>query len=216
MNLINIKKQITNTAIALAIASGFLSSTLYAKSYQIVEQDMVEEMMGKKDDFMRNAKKFADKEKNRLENLAGQPTIKAKKSYVYYIDPTFTLDRDVPKYNRYGQYEGVLYKKGTQVNPVKFMKVTPPEMVVYNPCDAEEKMFIEKLRKLRYKNSHFLSVATNCKSKELMKDNLGKQSFMLTQEIKNKFKIKETVSIISVDKTTNKIKVEVYNAKENR
>ena len=37
--------------------------------------------------------------------------ISATKSYVYYIDPTYTLEQDIPKYNRYGQYEGV-YKKG--------------------------------------------------------------------------------------------------------
>lgn len=55
-----------------------------------------------------------------------------------------------------------------------------------------------------------------CKAKELVKDDLGKHAFMLTKNIKEKFKIKETISIVSVDKSVNKIKVEVYNAKKSK
>lgn len=205
-------KQIITALLLLTVTPNLL----FSKTYQIVEQDMVEEMMAKKPQFMKNATAYAKKAKDDAENMMGRETVKAKRTYTYYVDPTFTLDRDIPKYNRYGVYEGILYKKGTQVNPVQFTKVIPPDMVVFNPCDKEEKALMEKLRKTRYKDKHFLIVSTMCTAKNLMKDNLGKQAFMLTKEVQDKFKIKETVSIISVDKTTNKIKVEVFNAKETK
>jgi conjugal transfer pilus assembly protein TraW len=193
-----------------------LSSAVFAKTYSIVEKSFIDEVMERKPLIEKNAKEYVKKLKNDAQNMSGESTISATKSYVYYIDPTYTLEQDVPKYNRYGQYEGVLYKKGTQVNPIKFIKAIPPDIVIFNPCDPEEKSFVQKLRTTRYKDKHFLATSTMCKAKELVKDDLGKHAFMLTKNIKEKFKIKETISIVSVDKSVNKIKVEVYNAKKSK
>lgn len=189
---------------------------MFAKTYSIVEKSFIDEVMERKPLIEKNAKEYVKKLKNDAQNMSGESTISATKSYVYYIDPTYTLEQDVPKYNRYGQYEGVLYKKGTQVNPIKFIKAIPPDIVIINPCDPEEKSFVQKLRTTRYKDKHFLATSTMCKAKELVKDDLGKHAFMLTKNIKEKFKIKETISIVSVDKSVNKIKVEVYNAKKSK
>lgn len=193
-----------------------LSSAVFAKTYSIVEKSFIDEVMERKPLIEKNAKEYVKKLKNDAQNMSGESTISATKSYVYYIDPTYTLEQDIPKYNRYGQYEGVLYKKGTQVNPIKFIKVIPPDIVIFNPCDPDEKSFVQKLRTTRYKDKHFLATSTMCKAKDLVKDDLGKQAFMLTKNIKEKFKIKETISIVSVDKSVNKIKVEVYNAKKSK
>lgn len=193
-----------------------LSSAVFAKTYSIVEKSFIDEVMERKPLIEKNAKEYVKKLKNDAQNMSGESTISATKSYVYYIDPTYTLEQDIPKYNRYGQYEGVLYKKGTQVNPIKFIKAIPPDIVIFNPCDPEEKSFVQKLRTTRYKDKHFLATSTMCKAKELVKDDLGKHAFMLTKNIKEKFKIKETISIVSIDKSVNKIKVEVYNAKKSK
>jgi conjugal transfer pilus assembly protein TraW len=193
-----------------------LSSAVFAKTYSIVEKSFIDEVMERKPLIEKNAKEYVKKLKNDAQNMSGESTISATKSYVYYIDPTYTLEQDIPKYNRYGQYEGVLYKKGTQVNPIKFIKAIPPDIVIFNPCDPEEKSFVQKLRTTRYKDKHFLATSTMCKAKELVKDDLGKHAFMLTKNIKEKFKIKETISIVSVDKSVNKIKVEVFNAKKSK
>ncbi|KIM05960.1 MAG: hypothetical protein KN64_00130 [Sulfurovum sp. AS07-7] len=193
-----------------------LSSAVFAKTYSIVEKSFIDEVMERKPLIEKNAKEYVKKLKNDAQNMSGESTISATKSYVYYIDPTYTLEQDIPKYNRYGQYEGVLYKKGTQVNPIKFIKAIPPDIVIFNPCDPDEKSFVQKLRTTRYKDKHFLATSTMCKAKELVKDDLGKHAFMLTKNIKEKFKIKETISIVSVDKSVNKIKVEVYNAKKSK
>lgn len=193
-----------------------LSSAVFAKTYSIVEKSFIDEVMERKPLIEKNAKEYVKKLKSHAQNMSGESTISATKSYVYYIDPTYTLEQDIPKYNRYGQYEGVLYKKGTQVNPIKFIKAIPPDIVIFNPCDPEEKSFVQKLRTTRYKDKHFLATSTMCKAKELVKDDLGKHAFMLTKNIKEKFKIKETISIVSVDKSVNKIKVEVYNAKKSK
>ena len=189
---------------------------MFAKTYSIVEKSFIDEVMERKPLIEKNAKEYVKKLKNDAQNMSGESTISATKSYVYYIDPTYTLEQDIPKYNRYGQYEGVLYKKGTQVNPIKFIKAIPPDIVIFNPCDPDEKSFVQKLRITRYKDKHFLATSTMCKVKELVKDDLGKHAFMLTKNIKEKFKIKETISIVSVDKSVNKIKVEVYNAKKSK
>ena len=193
-----------------------LSSAVFAKTYSIVEKNFIDEVMERKPLIEKNAKEYVKKLKNDAQNMSGESTISATKSYVYYIDPTYTLEQDIPKYNRYGQYEGVLYKKGTQVNPIKFIKVIPPDIVIFNPCDPDEKSFVQKLRTTRYKDKHFLATSTMCKAKDLVKDDLGKQAFMMTKNIKEKFKIKETISIVSVDKSVNKIKVEVFNAKKSK
>ena len=193
-----------------------LSSAVIAKTYSIAEKSFIDEVIERKPLIEKNAKEYVKKLKNDAQNMSGESTISATKSYVYYIDPTYTLEQDIPKYNRYGQYEGVLYKKGTQVNPIKFIKAIPPDIVIFNPCDPEEKSFVQKLRITRYKDKHFLATSTMCKVKELVKDDLGKHAFMLTKNIKEKFKIKETISIVSVDKSVNKIKVEVYNAKKSK
>ena len=193
-----------------------LSSAVLAKTYSIVEKNFIDEVMERKPLIEKNAKEYVKKLKNDAQNMSGESTISATKSYVYYIDPTYTLEQDIPKYNRYGQYEGVLYKKGTQVNPIKFIKAIPPDIVIFNPCDPDEKSFVQKLRTTRYKDKHFLATSTMCKAKDLVKDDLGKQAFMLTKNIKEKFKIKETISIVSVDKSVNKIKVEVFNAKKSK
>lgn len=193
-----------------------LSSAVFAKTYSIVEKSFIDEVMERKPLIEKNAKEYVKKLKNDAQNMSGESTISATKSYVYYIDPTYTLEQDIPKYNRYGQYEGILYKKGTQVNPIKFIKVIPPDIVIFNPCDPDEKSFVQKLRTTRYKDKHFLATSTMCKAKDLVKDDLGKQAFMLTKNIKEKFKIKETISIVSVDKSVNKIKVEVFNAKKSK
>jgi hypothetical protein len=37
------------------------------------------------------------------------------------------------------------------------------------------------LRTTRYKDKHFLATSTMCKAKDLVKDDLGKQAFMLTK-----------------------------------
>ena len=193
-----------------------LSSAVIAKTYFIAEKSFIDEVIERKPLIEKNAKEYVKKLKNDAQDMSGESTISATNSYVYYIDPTYTLEQDIPKYNRYGQYEGVLYKKGTQVNPIKFIKAIPPDIVIFNPCDPDEKSFVQKLRITRYKDKHFLATSTMCKVKELVKDDLGKHAFMLTKNIKEKFKIKETISIVSVDKSVNKIKVEVYNAKKSK
>ena len=193
-----------------------LSSAVIAKTYSIAEKSFIDEVIERKPLIEKNAKEYVKKLKNDAQDMSGESTISATNSYVYYIDPTYTLEQDIPKYNRYGQYEGVLYKKGTQVNPIKFIKAIPPDIVIFNPCDPDEKSFVQKLRITRYKDKHFLATSTMCKVKELVKDDLGKHAFMLTKNIKEKFKIKETISIVSVDKSVNKIKVEVYNAKKSK
>ena len=191
-----------------------LPLVVYAKTYPIVEKDMVQEMMERKPLFEKNAKKYVNDVKEKTESYSGEYTSKSKKNYIYYVDMTYVIPEDIPKINRFGKYEGIMFAKGTRVNPIKYLKAVPPDMVIFNPCDKDENAMVQKLRKTRYINKHFMIVATMCKSKDLMKNSLGQHSYLLTQEVKDKFKIKETVSIVSVDKQLEKVKVEVFNAKE--
>ncbi len=71
--------------------------------------------------------------------MTGETLSKAKENQIKYIDPTYTLDRDIPRYNQFGKLEGILYKKGYSFNPIEYMKALPPDFIIFNACDLSEK-----------------------------------------------------------------------------
>lgn len=60
-----------------------------------------------------------------------------KENRIKYIDQHI-LDRDIPKYNKFGKQEGVLYKKGYTFNPIEYMTSIASDFIVFNPCDYSE------------------------------------------------------------------------------
>ena len=60
---------------------------MFAKTYSIVEKSFIDEVMERKPLIEKNAKEYVKKLKNDAQNMSGESTISATKSYVYYIDP---------------------------------------------------------------------------------------------------------------------------------
>lgn len=83
--------------------------------------------------------------------------------------------------------------------------------MVYNPCNKKESDFVENL--IRNNPLNYMLVTTGCPVKNI-KSNF--QVFLLTKELKDKLKLKETVSVASIDKKNKVIVVKVYAVKGGR
>jgi len=188
-------------------------NTLYAlgETYPIVEPDFIQEIEDDAPQIKKRIEKDLKEATKRIEDYTGEVLKKSKKDSITYIDPTFVLDRDIPKYNKMGQHIGTLYKKGFKFNPIKYLLVTPPDMIVFNVCDEDESKHVKDLLETnKYKDKHnYMLVNSGCKNKEVKKSDFNRKVYFLTKEMVEKFNLKETISIISVDKVQNQIKVQV-------
>lgn len=181
------------------------------KTYKLIEPDFLKAIQDDKPRIEKVIKKQTKEAKLRLDDITGEKLKKADKNKIYYIDKTFTLDRDIPKYNRQGQKIGILYKKGYKFNPIKYLKIIPPDLIVFNVCEKSETNYIKKLlntKKYKDKNN-FMLVNSGCKNKIVRKSDFNRKVYFLTKEMVSKFKLKETISIISVDMIEKKVRVEV-------
>ena len=80
-------------------------------TYEIKEQDLISEIENKAPEI---EKKMEEQKKiilEKVDNISGEILTKAQKNQIKYIDPTYTLDKDIPKYNKFGKQDGYLYKK---------------------------------------------------------------------------------------------------------
>jgi len=191
----------------------FMNLSLLAsgKTYDLIEPDFLQAIQDDLPRIKRVIKKQTKEAKLRLENITGEVLPKAYKNRTYYIDKTFTLDRDIPKYNRRGQKIGILYKKGYRFNPIKYLKVIPPDLIVFNVCEKSETKYIKKLlntKKYKDKNN-FMLVNSGCKNKIVRKSDFNRKVYFLTKEMVTDFKLKETISIVSVDMIEKMIRVKV-------
>jgi conjugal transfer pilus assembly protein TraW len=187
------------------------------KTYSILEPDFIIEIQQDAPEIQKRVEQDLENAKNKLEDYTGIVLNKAIKNRIYYIDKTFTLDRDIPKYNRLGQKVGILYKKGYQFNPVKYIKVIPPDLIIFNVCEKSEARYIKELLatpKYNDKNN-FMLVNSGCKNSKVKKSSFNRKVYYLTNEMKKEFKLKETISIVSVDTIENKIRIEVIKTNEN-
>lgn len=179
---------------------------LLAATYEIIEPDFITQAESRKDILIKNATKQLKSEQDRLLHIKGETLTKASHSHSYYVDPTYTLDKDIPRVDNKGNQIGILYPKGYTFNPVKYMKILPPPIVVFNACDKKE---VALVKQITSKNSYYMFASSGCEIGQFPKD-FGKPLYLVTKEMKQKFQIKYTVSVVSIDKNAERIKVEVY------
>lgn len=196
--------------LALCLTGLFANNT-----YEIKEQDFISEIESKKDIVASKLEEEKNRQSEKIENYTGEILSKAPISNIFTIDPTFTLDKDIPKYNKVGQQIGVLYKKGYKFNPIEYMTIVPPNMLVFNACDEKEGNYINTLIKQYESNSKdYMLVNSGCKNKDVKTSSFSKKVYFLTKEMIDKFQLKHTVSIISVNKDKKRIVVEEVNVDE--
>ncbi len=177
-------------------------------TYEIKEQDLISEIENKAPEI---EKKMEEQKKiilEKVDNISGEILTKAQKNQIKYIDPTYTLDKDIPKYNKFGKQDGYLYKKGYTFNPIDYMNVLPPDFIVFNACDTSETEYVKEIMKeYESKTKDYMLVNSGCKNKDLKNTDFNSKVYFLTKEMKDKFQIEHTVSIIYVDKEKKRIAV---------
>ena len=177
-------------------------------TYEIKEQDLISEIENKAPEI---EKKMEEQKKiilEKIDNLSGEILTKAPDNKIKYIDPTYTLDRDIPKYNQLGKQVGVLYKKGYKFNPIEYMNIMPPDFIVFNACDTSEIQYVKKVMKeYEEKSKDYMLVNSGCKNKDLRNTEFESKVYFLTKEMKDKFEVEHTISFIYIDKDRKRIVV---------
>ena len=182
-----------------------------AQVYEIAEPDMLSEI--EKFEAVNKISKEIIKAKERFFSFSGESLSPSDKNYVYYVDPTYTLEVDIPKVDREGKIVGILYPKGYRFNPLEHLQIKPPPIIIFNACDDREVAVVKRLMKEK-KHLAYILVSAGCSIKEL-KDkkvyNILKQRiYLLTKELKNKLHLNHTISFVDVDLKKKRIRVEVY------
>ncbi|WP_418180609.1 hypothetical protein ACNSOL_00285 [Aliarcobacter lanthieri] len=199
--------------IIIAIIS--LSTMLLSTTYEIKEQDLILEIENKAPEL---EKKIEEQKKviiEKIDNLTGEVLLKAQENRIKYIDPTYILDKDIPKYDKFGRKIGVLYAKGYTFNPIEFMSVVPPDFIIFNACDPSETKYVNNLIKdYEEKLKDYMLVNSGCKNKDLRKTEFNSKVYFLTKEMRDKFEVEHTVSIIYIDKEKKRIAVKEVSADE--
>lgn len=181
------------------------------KVYEIVEPDLLSEIERSKDRAISLMRREIEKAREKMENFKGEVLTPAKKRRVFYIDPTYCLEESIWAWQ--GNSLQVLYPKGYCFNPISYLQVDPPPMVVFNPCRKEEKAWVERFIK---QNKNAVLVASGCPLKEVISQGWQVPVYYLLPDLKQKLRLRHTISIVSVDRSKKAIKVEEIDVKGNR
>jgi conjugal transfer pilus assembly protein TraW len=180
--------------------------------YPIKEHDAFEELKSKAEqidvsqirtELINSAKKFVPPD------LVYVP--KAKKNYVYYINPEYTLPFDIPKVDSQGNVTGVLYPKGYKFNPLDYIKGIIPPLVIFNGYDKYEVQWVKRFVK-QNQNAMLLTVTPSWKS---VSEELKMPVFYLKKIIAERFKIKNTISVVTAEDRMIKVKVYAVSGNKN-
>jgi conjugal transfer pilus assembly protein TraW len=178
-----------------------LPMIVFAKTYPIVEPDAMQELKSRAGALNIEAERkaiYGDIISNR-----GVILSKAEDNATRIIDPTFTLDRDIPEVDSAGKIKRILYPKGYKFNPVDYAIILPPPLVVFNACDTAERTFAEEFISTE---PHSIFVSTNCPLEQIK--NIGETPvYLLTQSMADRFQLRHSVSIIRVNKAKRGIEV---------
>ena len=181
-----------------------LSPSRGTEVYEIAEPDLLEEIEARKEEVFEKIEEVRKEVRETIENYKGEELVPAEKNRKYVIDPTYCLEEDVYYLDEENNEWKVLYPKGYCFNPLYYVPYTPPPMVVFNPCRKEEREWVLE----RFSSENAILVSTGCPLKEVKK--LGLTTYFLTPELKEKLRLKETVSVVSVNEKKKVIEVEVF------
>lgn len=204
-------KKLKNKSIFFILLFLFNTTIMNAKMYKILEKDFLNEIISKENIFKNKIKlqiKYL-KQKNKkflLSNLTN-----ANKDSLRLIDLSYKLKKDIVIPDKNNKYKRILYKKGYIFNPIKYITILPPRILVFNPCKISQSNFVRKKIKVYSENKiKFILVNSNCDNDKLKKTFFKNKIFYLTEELKNKFKIKHNISEIFIAKDKNLLCIKEY------
>ena len=116
------------------------------------------------------------------------------------VDPTITLSRNI-----YGEDGTVIFKEGQRFNPFDAMPFTHT-VVVFNAAQPKQLEAVEQIvREAREKNTPVMLLATEFKSSKALEQiqdlnrNWKESVFLLTPELKERFQIRATPTVVRAD-----------------
>lgn len=140
--------------IAVFLSSVTISTSIYAASknlgtfgrtYPIAEKDALVEVQDKAKTVDWGQYFSKEKWEKKIKGFKPQDLVslpKATKNSSYLVDPTYTLDFDVPMVDQQGNIIGTLYPKGYQFNPLEYFSV-PNIMVFLDGTDKNQLVWIK-------------------------------------------------------------------------
>lgn len=189
-------------ALNLLVANNKIELNL-GQTYEFAERDMIEliyEHINKnKDEINARLDSERDKSKEKIKNFKPKglkPLEPAMQDKTFYPPLEYTLKNDIV-----GADGRVIYKKGYTFNPADYVKIHYA-MIVIDGTNEDE---IEWLKKSDYLNSiAYRILLSDGNYYEMMKE-FKQEMFYLMPEIRTKFQIQKTPSIIK--QVGNKIEV---------
>lgn len=189
-------------ALILLVANDKIELNL-GQTYEFAERDMIEliyEHIDKnKDEINARLDRERDKSKEKIKNFKPKglkPLEPAMQDNTFYPPLEYTLKNDIV-----GADGRVIYKKGYTFNPADYVKIHYAMIVIDGTNESE----IEWLKKSDYLNSiAYRILLSDGNYYEMMKE-LKQEIFYLMPEIRTKFQIQKTPSIIK--QVGNKIEV---------
>ncbi len=196
-----------------------IPSILYAAVYEIVELDFVEtaKSFTQTAEFKELVLKEQNKQIDMIKASKGEPLAQAVYDDEYDVEYYYTLPQDMPKVDRNGNIVGILYPKGYTFAPLKFMKMAPPPLIIYNPCDKEELELVNDICKIYDKNyQRYILLTSGCSLEEMSKLELGTNNrFLLDKDSMKKFNLRYTVSVVTADLIKGVFNVKVFSKHKN-
>lgn len=187
----------------------FFAFSVSAKTYPIVEEDFTASIKTYADsqEFKLKSELKAKKRKEEILDYKGVYLPKASDNSTYEVAYSYTLTREIPRVDKYGNIIGVLYPKGYTFNPLLYLVQAPPPIIVFNPCDYKERKFVSDYLEKNNISLRML-VSTGC----ALKDIKGYDEFVypLDAQAVEKFKLRSSVSIISVNINKGVFNVRVF------
>ena len=171
------------------VSAGVLGT--FGATYPIVEPDALEEIK-EKADSVDWEKVFNDRLREKFLNFrpADIATLpKAEQDREFTVDPTYTLDYDVPT------AKGVVYPAGFSYNPLDYVSL-PNVLVVLNAADTEQ---VEWLLNSEYAKDLRTIVLITGGSIQEMATQLKKPVYYLTDQLAKRLGLRAVPSVVEQD-----------------
>ncbi|MGE4478644.1 MAG: hypothetical protein AB7E76_06655 [Deferribacterales bacterium] len=184
----------------------------FGTTYGIAEKDIITEIEKRTSETDWQGKFEAEKDRLRKEaGLASMSLPPAEKDRSYYVDMTYTLEKDIPKVDTSGNIIGALYSKGFTYNPLNYADITET-YVILNGTRETELQWFSKYYKDDYRAYPLITEGDAFEVAE----KLGRGVFKLDSQFRERFAIKNTVSVIYEDFSRRMMRVDVIKVKDEK
>lgn len=189
-----LKKALLASIICASILQATNKEIIVGKTYNFAERDMIELMqefvIKNKTELEEKLAKSRDKTKDNIKKYKPDGLVAlhpATQDRVFYPDLTYTLDRDITDAS--GK---VMYKKGFKFNPADYVSLSYAMVVI----DGTNKKQVEWFEKSGYANQLAYRLLLSDGSYYDLNLKLKQEVFYLMPDIRKKFQIQKTPSII--------------------